>query len=55
MNKAPSDDGGGVETKQREGNQNQMRKRDYTKNKLLIFMSFYKDHIGIFYWIYSAP
>ena len=48
MNKAPSDDGGGVETKQREGNQNQMRKRDYTKNKLLIFMSFYKDHIGIF-------
>jgi ATP-binding cassette subfamily B protein len=25
-----------------------MHKRDYTKNKLLIFMTFYKDHMGIF-------
>ncbi|NMA55627.1 MAG: ABC transporter ATP-binding protein [Firmicutes bacterium] len=25
-----------------------MSKRDYTKNKLIIFMSFYRDHLGIF-------
>ncbi len=25
-----------------------MHKRDYTKNKLIIFMSFYRDHMGVF-------